>query len=591
MTRRLRASSIAFVFATVSACLGGDDRDPGEDEHDVAFPSSMLDRTLPDVDAIHYAIELKVEDAKEQETFVAEVRGTFVATRAITELTLDFEGNEVDEVEVAASPARYRRDGATLVIELPARVETGQTFATRIRYHGALMQTDRADPDDFAAFGGLMVKQRNPDGRRIFTSLDWPRKARRWLPLRDHPRDAAMVTITATFPAAFVVLANGKREGVDENADGTRTWHYDARTPMPTYDFHVSAYDDWKLRETASTSRVPIATYTYGGAQAVAPGIYDDVAKVLDFYESTFGRYRWGSLTFIEEPIFGGGMENASVVSMDETLFADPEGSDARKTAFHELGHHWSGNLVRYRTWNDFWLSEGFTEYLTARAVGAVDGPAAEREVYLGYLSETLGADRENPHPVRPPGRDEVDVLSIFDAIPYQKGALVLRMIEGMIGREAMTAFLRSWFDKHAFQAVTTADLERELTEATGRDLRRFFETFVYSGYHPELRVTLETDADGPFIRVEQLQAQGPESGFVFPLVVEVTDAGGAAERLTIDVDARTTTVRLARPATAIKPDPDGYVLGTFTCGRSGGSCNEGYRCIAYAAESLCVPR
>ena len=81
-------------------------------------------------------------------------------------------------------------------------------------------------------------------------------------------------------------------------------------------------------------------------------------------------------------------MEHASVVSMDETLFVDPV--EARKTAFHELAHHWSGNLVRIRTWNDFWLSEGFTEYLTARFLSANDGPEAKKTVFRGYLTEAL---------------------------------------------------------------------------------------------------------------------------------------------------------------------------------------------------------
>ena len=39
-------------------------------------------------------------------------------------------------------------------------------------------------------------------------------------------------------------------ESTADNADGTRTWSYFCATPMPTYDIHVAAYDDWA--ETAA---------------------------------------------------------------------------------------------------------------------------------------------------------------------------------------------------------------------------------------------------------------------------------------------------------------------------------------------------
>ncbi len=595
MGLRGRATAMALSWMTLAACPSCStepDASTETPESELRFRSTVIDRTLPDVDALGYEIDLDVVDDPERETFRAEVKGTFVATRALTELTLDFEGNTIEAVEVSGRAADHRRDGANLVIDLPERIAEGRTFSTRVRYHGKVRQADKSDPNDFAAFGGLMVKQRNTDGRKIFTTLDWPRKARRWLPLRDHPRDGAMVTINATFPARYTVLANGTRTGVTKNPDDTKTWRYEALSPMPVYDFHVSAYDDWKIGEARGASGVPIRTYSYAGSRELAPALYGDIPRVLNFYEATFGKYRWGSLAFIQEPIFGGGMENASVISMDETLFAETDVGEARKTAFHELAHHWSGNLVRYRSWSDFWLSEGFTEYLTARAVGVVDGPEAELEVYRSYLGETIAADRENPHPVRPPGA-EVDVLTIFDAIPYQKGALVLRMLEGMLGREVLTTFLRGWFDRHAFQAVTTADFEREVSQAAGRDLAKFFETFVYSGYHPELRVSFQTSGGETTVTVDQLQTKGPDAGFVFPLVVELADASGGRERATIEVAGRSTTARLhpTRTPTALTADPDTHVLGTFSCGQSGGSCKPQYRCVSQGTVSVCVPR
>ncbi|MBX3188784.1 MAG: M1 family metallopeptidase [Labilithrix sp.] len=587
-----RSGGLVVAVIALGACVheGASPVDAASSEDEIRFRVGAVDTTLPEVDAMGYDVDLKVDDQRGAETFTADVKGTYVATRDLEELSLDFEGNTIDAITVSGRAATHRREGSRLVIKLPAPIASGKTFSTRVRYHGKPAQADGSNPNDFAAFGGFQIRQRNAEGKRIYTSLSWPSKARRWLPLRDHPRDGAMFAMTATFPKSFTVISNGKQVQRSDGSDGTTTWRYEALTPMPTYDFHITAYEGWKLDEARSQSGVPIATYTYANAHRHQRTVYGDLPKSLDFFEAKFGKYRWGTATFIEEPIFGGGMEHASVVSMDETLFSDPK--EARVTAVHELAHHWSGNLARIRTWNDFWLSEGFTEYLTARFIAANDGAEAKKEVYRGYLTQVLAADRQNPHPLRP-ADPEIDVLSIFDAIPYQKGALTLRAIERIVGEEKLTAFIKDWFDRHAFGAVTTADLMKELQDATGKDLTKFFESFVYAGYHPELRVTFAAAGAETEVKVEQLQTKGPAGGFVFPLDLDFVDDAGRAERVTVDLTGKTTTkrVRLAREPQSVIVDADEYVLGTVTCGQSGGAtCKEGFRCQG-GAVSVCVPR
>ena len=39
----------------------------------------------------------------------------------------------------------------------------------------------------------------------------------------------------------------------------------------------------------------------------------------MDFYSLTFGPFAWGQVSYLEEPIFGGGMEHVSVISMEES--------------------------------------------------------------------------------------------------------------------------------------------------------------------------------------------------------------------------------------------------------------------------------
>lgn len=553
----MRRAGLAIVL--LAACGSGSRAPATNDDNELKFRPGAIDEALPEVDATGYEVVLTAHDDVGKESFDAEVHGTYVATEDLTALTLDFDGNDIAEVFVSGRHAAYTRDGATLRIQLPEPVKKGATLSTRITYHSVARQADGADPNDFAAFGGFMVKQKNRDGSRIYTTLSWPSKARRWLPLRDHPRDVAQVAITATFPQTYTVLANGKLLGSDANADGTKTWHYEALTPMPTYDFHISAYEKWDVDNARARSNVPVTTYTYASGHPLAKAIFGDLTRALDFYEGTFGAYRWGTASFIEEPIFGGGMEHASVISIDETMFEEDDLAEARKTAFHELAHHWSGNFVHFRRWNDFWLSEGFTEYLTGRAVTAIDGEAAGLDVWRGYLDAVVAQDAVDPHPLAPEGA-EIDVLTIFDDIPYEKGALTIRMLSRIVGGDVMDAFLRDWFDRHGFNAaVTTDDLESELEAASGKNLRDFFSTFVRGHGHPILKPSFVANGDGVDVTLEQTQHGGPASGFLCGVDLDLVHDDGSSERVAMDLNHLKSTAHFKTTARvkSIVVDPD----------------------------------
>jgi hypothetical protein len=113
---------------------------------------------------------------------------------------------------------------------------------------------------------------------------------------------------------------------------------------------------------------------------------------------------------------------------------------------------------VTNATWRDFWLNEGFTTYLERRIIEAVYGaPRREMEATLGRRSleeEMLGLeDRDEILHVNLDGRDPDEG---FTGVPYEKGALFLRYLEETVGREKFDRFVRSYFDAHAFQSITT---------------------------------------------------------------------------------------------------------------------------------------
>src|SRR5690606_4133293 len=138
----------------------------------------------------------------------------------------------------------------------------------------------------------------------------------------------------------------------------------------------------------------------------------------------------------------------------------------------HELAHSWSGNLVTNATWRDFWLNEGVTTYVELRLMEAIYGP--ERAAMLRVLARRSLADEI----ARLGGSSGADTILHVDLagrnpddgmteIPYEKGSAFLMVLEREVGRERFDAYLRSYFDRHAFQSITTegfiADLRSHL--------------------------------------------------------------------------------------------------------------------------------
>ncbi|MFM2299431.1 MAG: hypothetical protein RIR98_1039, partial [Bacteroidota bacterium] len=118
-------------------------------------------------------------------------------------------------------------------------------------------------------------------------------------------------------------------------------------------------------------------------------------------------------------------------------------------------------NLVTNRTWDDFWLNEGFTVYVESRIMERLYGAEYAdmlRVLGKGELDKTLGwMMKESPDDshlrLHLGDRDPDEGLT---DIAYEKGRFFLMMLEQMYGRVAFDEFLNGHFSKYAFGTVTT---------------------------------------------------------------------------------------------------------------------------------------
>ncbi|HEX8841947.1 MAG TPA: leukotriene A4 hydrolase C-terminal domain-containing protein, partial [Sphingomicrobium sp.] len=215
-----------------------------------------------------------------------------------------------------------------------------------------------------------------------------------------------------------------------------------------------------------------------------------DTEKMVAAAEKLYGPYRWGRYdVLVLPPSFPfGGMENPNMTFLTPTFIAGDK--SLVSLVAHELAHSWSGNLATNATWNDFWLNEGMTTYAERRIVEELYGKkVADEQISLG-IDAMNKAVAENGGPSGPDTRLHLDLKGRSpDAsgsdIQYEKGAAFLRTIEAMVGRERFDGWLKGWFDRHAFQPVTSAiflaDLRQYLVKGDkGLESKLMLDRWVY---------------------------------------------------------------------------------------------------------------
>lgn len=173
------------------------------------------------------------------------------------------------------------------------------------------------------------------------------------------------------------------------------------------------------------------------------------------------------------------GQEAAGLALMsDDYLHLLAEQDDVYLMA-HELAHQWWGVLVGIRSWSDFWLNEGFAEFMADAYIEKHQG----RTAYERQMDEL----RRQMHTLREAGKDRPlhwekwkDSHEALGQVPYVKGAIFLDELRSELGEENFWRGIALYTSRNARRLVDTRDFQRAMEEASGRDLAKLFNEEVY---------------------------------------------------------------------------------------------------------------
>ena len=172
--------------------------------------------------------------------------------------------------------------------------------------------------------------------------------------------------------------------------------------------------------------------------------------------------YIWGQYDLLcLPPSFPyGGMENPCLTFLTPTLLAGDR--SLAGVVAHEVSHSWTGNLVTNRTWEHFWLNEGWTVWLERRIEAHLHGEswygfnALAAHASLEEAVQNYGSEHNFTALV--PALDGMDPDDAFSVIPYEKGFQLLHYLREVCGADAFSEFVAAYISAFKMKTITSAE-------------------------------------------------------------------------------------------------------------------------------------
>lgn len=401
---------------------------------------------------------------------------------------------QVGKSTLIAAKISYQTKSETVTFTFPKPLAVG-AGKLHLEFRGLIT-------DKLRGFYRSQYKDGNEVKHLVTTQFE-ATDARRAFPCFDEPSQKSIFELSLVIPNHLTAVSNTIEstnkthafpEGV-EHDENLKVVHF---APTPKMSTYLLAYivGEFESIGTKTKDGVKIRAFTTKGKKQHAKFALDVAKRTLEFLNSYFEvEYPLPVLDLIAIPDFSAAaMENWGAVTFRESaIFVDEENSafvtkqHVAEVVAHELVHQWFGNLVTMEWWTHLWLNESFASYMS---YVVVDKLFPEWKIWTRFVmhdhTNALHLDSlDNTHPIEVEVHHPDQISEIFDAISYDKGASVLRMLSTYIGAENFRLGLSYYLKKHSYKNTESIHLWEAFEKISKKPVAKFMQNWVGKEGYP----------------------------------------------------------------------------------------------------------
>lgn len=436
--------------------------------------SVTLERAWWDIVYYHLQVEVSPEDSTIYGSNL--IRYEVLEGHDVMQIELQ-EPMEISAITQNGNSLNYKREEAVFFIQLEDNQIPGEVKELMVEFGGKPIVAAQPPWD-----GGL-TWTRDSNGKPFIANANQGIGASVWWPNKDHPADEPdSLLMSVTVPEDLMDVSNGRLVGVDENNEGTKTWHWKVTNPINNYGVNINIGDYVHFEETYDGEAGPLDMdyYVLRENAVIARKQFADAPRTIEALEYWFGPYPFyeDSYKLVEAPYLG--MEHQSSVTYGNGYENGYRGTDLSGSGWglkfdfiiiHESGHEWFANNITYKDKADMWIHESFTHYSESLFLEYRYGKKAASEYIRGVRMRI-----QNDRPII--GQYGVNREGSGDM--YYKGANLLHTLRQIVGDDSLwRATLRGLNEEFYHQTVTTEQIENYIAEQTGLELQPFFDQYL----------------------------------------------------------------------------------------------------------------
>ncbi|PRX51603.1 M1 family metallopeptidase [Salegentibacter salegens] len=305
--------------------------------------------------------------------------------------------------------------------------------------------------------------------------------------------------VKLTLDKDYTVAASGYLQNPDEIGHGysdeeveaegdTHTWHFVA---PKVHDFTWAADPEY-IHDKITAEDGTVLHFFYKDNDEIKANwknLQEKTEDLLLFFNENIGSYPWDQYTVAQGG--DGGMEYAMLTLITgERNFGSLVGVTA-----HELAHAWFQHLMATNESKHEWMDEGFTSYISSRAMNQVMETYAENP-HTGSYRSYMGLANSGMEQPQTTQADRYALNAAYGASAYSKGAVFLAQLGYVIGEDNLDKTLKRYYDEWKFKHPTPNDFIRIAEKVSGAELDWYLNDWTRTTATIDYGIKEVTEAD-----------------------------------------------------------------------------------------------